>query len=147
MENSIAKAYAEVDKILSFMEQKYVDKIPSKLIELFKNEKSQDYDPDIQPNVPLTAQKLQNKTLALLAMLHLNYWCESESKKHELLKLYANNDKKVEETLREKNNLFKNIEMTKPQQEIEQSTVLIEYKESNFFKKILNKIMNFLRRK
>lgn len=35
MENSLSKAYAEVLLILSYMEQKYVNMIPKKLLELF----------------------------------------------------------------------------------------------------------------
>ena len=34
MENNLYKAYAEVDEILSFMEEKYVEKIPYKIIKL-----------------------------------------------------------------------------------------------------------------
>ena len=38
MENNIYKAYAEVDMILSFMEVKYVKKIPKRMRELFGND-------------------------------------------------------------------------------------------------------------
>ena len=111
MENELLKAYAEVDKVLSFMENKYVEKIPSKMREMFKNEKLEGYNPVINPKVPLDEQDLQRKTLSILAMLNLNYWCESEKEKQELISLYAENDRKREEELREKynpDNLFKN---------------------------------------
>lgn len=143
--NEFAIAYAEVYKILSLMEQKYIDKIPKKLIALFEREKLKGYDPNIQPSIPLTEQNLQKKTLALLAMLNLHYWCENESEKQELLKIYADNDKRREEELREKyniDNLFKKKEMEK-----EENTALIEYKEKSFFKKVINKIMSFFRKK
>ena len=39
MEDSLSKAYAEVLLILSYMEQKYIDMIPKKLLELFNEEK------------------------------------------------------------------------------------------------------------
>ena len=51
MENNLLKAYAEVDKILSFMEVKYVEKVPKKMREMFKNEKLQDYEPNIDKNI------------------------------------------------------------------------------------------------
>lgn len=148
MENSIARAYAEVDTILSLMEKKNIDKIPKKLIELFKSEKMENYSPNIQPYIPLTEQNLQSKTLALLAMLNLHYWCESETEKQELIKLYADNDKKREEELRNKynpDNLFKNKKIETIEKE--ENTELIEYKEENFFKKVLNKIMSLFRKK
>ena len=106
----ITKAYAEVDTILDYMEQKYIDKIPRKLRNILREEKSKEYVPNINPSIPLAEQNLQKKTLALLAVLNLNYWCESEEKKQELRTLYAENDRKREAELREKynpDNIFK----------------------------------------
>ena len=112
MENDLYKAYAEVDEILSFMEDVYIDKIPKKLRELFKNERLEDYKPNIDPKIPLDEQKLQKKTFSILAMLNLNYWCEDKKEKQDLIAIYAENDRKKEE-LREKynpDNLFKKKE-------------------------------------
>lgn len=149
MENSLSKAYAEVLLILSYMEQKYADMIPKKLLELFNEEKDQNYQPDINPKISLAEQNLQRKTLALLAMLNLNYWCKDENEKKELLKMYAENDKKIEAEMRERynpDNLFKKKEKEEQNDEIkEESTEIIEYKEQNIFKKILNKIMKFFK--
>lgn len=149
MENNILKAYAEVDKILSFMEDKYVEKIPKKLRDLFKNEKMKEYDPKIDKNIPLDQQNLQRKTLSLLAMLNINYWC-NEEEKQELLKIYSENDKKKEEELRKKynpDNLFKKKEqINEINVQKEENTQLIEYKELNIFKRILNKIMRFFKK-
>ena len=148
--NELSIAYAEVYEILSFMEQKYVDMIPLKLLELFKEEKEKEYKPNINPTIPLDEQNLQKKTLPILAMLNLNYWCEDENEKKELIALYAENDKRKEEELREKynpDNLFKKKEQIVEGNEIKQeNTQLIEYKEQNIFKKILNKIMNFFKK-
>ena len=148
--NELSIAYAEVYEILSFMEQKYVDRIPLKLLELFKEEKEKEYKPNINPTIPLDEQNLQKKTLSILAMLNLNYWCEDENEKKELIALYAENDKIKEEELREKynpDNLFRKKEQIVEDNEIKQeNTQLIEYKEQNIFKKILNKIMNFFKK-
>ena len=149
MENSLSKAYAEVLLILSYMEQKYADMIPKKLLELFNEEKDQNYQPDINPKISLAEQNLQRKTLALLAMLNLNYWCKDENEKKELLKMYAENDKKIEAEMRERynpDNLFKTRKKVEQNDEAkEESTEIIEYKEQNIFKKILNKIMKFFK--
>ena len=150
MENNLTKAYAEVLLILSYMEQKYADMIPKKLLELFNEEKDKNYQPNINPNISLAEQNLQRKTLALLAMLNLNYWCKDESEKQEMLKMYAENDNKIEAELRERynpENLFKKKEKVEQNDEIkEESTEIIEYKEQNIFKKIINKIMNFFKK-
>ena len=150
MENSLSKAYAEVLLILSYMEQKYADMIPKKLLELFNEEKDQNYQPDINPKISLAEQNLQRKTLALLAMLNLNYWCKDENEKKEMLKMYAENDKKIEAEMRERynpDNLFKTRKKVEQNDEAkEESTEIIEYKEQNIFKKILNKIMKFFKK-
>ena len=151
MENELYKAYSEVDKILSYMEDKYVEKIPIKLRELFKNDKLKDYEPFINPKIPLDEQNLQRKTFSILAMLNLNYWCESEEEKQELIKIYSENDKKREEELREKynpDNIFKKKEIIQEENnEIKDNKSLIEYREENFFKKIIHRIMGFFKRK
>ena len=148
MGNDVTKAYTEVEIILGYMEQKYIDKVPEKLKNLFKEEKDKDYQLNINLGIPLAEQNLQKRTLALLAMLNLNYWCESEEHKQELIALYAENDKIKEAELREKynpDNLFKNRE-----QQVEQKaeeTSLVEYKEQNFLQKILSMITKFLKNK
>ena len=144
MENNLLKAYAEVDKILSFMEIKYVEKVPKKMREMFKNEKLQGYEPKIDKNLPLDQQNLQRKTLAILTLLNLNYWCENQEEKQELIKAYSENDRKREKEIREKynpDNIFKkNNDVKKIEKVTEDVTSLIEYKEESFIKKILNKI-------
>ncbi|MDO5555592.1 MAG: hypothetical protein Q4G09_02760 [Clostridia bacterium] len=149
MENNLFKAYAEVDKILSLMESKYVEKIPKRMRELFKNEKLNGYEPTINAKIPLDEQNLQRKTLSILAMLNINYWCEDENEKKELIALYAENDKKREEELRKKynpDNLFMKREQIIENNEVKQEkTQLIEYKEQNIFKRIINRIMKFFK--
>ena len=150
MENNLLKAYAEVDKILSFMEVKYVEKVPKKMREMYKNEKLQGYEPNIDKNIPLAEQQLERKTLAILAMLNLNYWCENQEEKQELLRAYSDNDKKREEELREKynpDNIFKNKNKEQDaEQETDKITSVVEYKEKNFIKKLLDKIKRLFRR-
>ena len=150
MENDILKAYAEVDKILSYMEIKYVEKIHKKMKELFKSEKLQGYEPKIDKDLPLDQQNLQRKTLAILTLLNLNYWCESQEEKQELIKAYSENDKKREKEMREKynpDNIFKKNNAAKEMEKVtEDVTLLVEYKEESFIKKLLNKIKRLFKR-
>ncbi len=150
MENELLKAYAEVDVILSLMENTYVEKIPKSMIELFKKEKLQGYKPNINPKIPLDEQNLQKKTYAILAMLNLNYWCENEKEKQKLLALYSENDKKREAELRKKynpDNLFnvKELHEVKLEDEIQNNTSLIKYEEKSLIKRIINRIMSFFK--
>lgn len=150
MENNLLKAYAEVDKILSFMEFKYVEKVPKKMREMFKNEKLQNYEPNIDKNIPLEEQKLERKTLAILAMLNLNYWCENEVEKQELIRAYSNNDKKRNEEIRERynpDNIFKNKNKEREVEQIaEEITAIVKYKKENFIQKLLNKIKRLFKK-
>ena len=64
--------------------------------------------------------------------------------------MYSENDKKIEAEMRERynpDNLFKKKEKEEQNNEVKQeNTELIEYKEQNIFKKILNKIMKFFKK-
>ena len=146
MENDLFKAYAEVDEILALMENKYIEKIPRKMREMFKDERTLEYKPEIKVDIPLDKQNLQRKTFAILAMLNLNYWCEDEEEKRKLLQVYTENDKIREEELRKKynpDNIFKNKQI---QVQKEENTSLIEIREENFIKRIIRKIMKFFKR-
>lgn len=146
----IKMAYCEIDIILGQMEEEYVNKVPDELRKLFKEQKRKNYMPEIQVDVPLAEQNLMRKTIAILAMLNLNYWCEDEKEKQDLIQMYAENDRKRENELREKynpDNLFKkkDIEVGETTENTE-SKELIKYKEENFFKRILKKIFSIFKK-
>lgn len=146
----IKMAYCEVDIILGQMEEEYVNKVPTELRKLFKEQKRMNYSPKIKSDVPLADQNLMRKTIAILAMLNLNYWCEDEKEKQDLIQMYAENDRKKEEELREKynpDNLFKkkDIEVEENTENTE-SMELIECKKENFFKMILRKIVSLFKK-
>lgn len=146
----IKMAYCEVDIILGQMEEEYVNKVPTELRKLFKEQKRMDYSPKIKSDVPLADQNLMRKTIAILAMLNLNYWCEDEKEKQDLINMYSENDKKREAELREKynpDNLFKkkDIEVEENTENTE-SMELIECKKENFFKMILRKIVSLFKK-
>lgn len=144
MKNEQGESYVEVLTILGYMETEYQEKIPKKLIDFFERNSAKDYKFDIDLEIPLKEQKLKAKTLSLLAMLNLNYWCKSNEEKQELIKRYSENEKKYQEELRKRynpDNIFKkqqeknNIEENVIQNEVS----LIEYKES-IFRRLINKI-------
>ena len=66
-----------------------------------------------------------------------------------MLKIYSENDKKIKAEMREiynLDNIFKKKEKGEQNNAVKQeNTELIEYKEQNIFKKILNKIMKFFK--
>lgn len=148
--SELSNVYSEVYAVLSLMELQYIDKIPNQLIELVKSEKNEKYAPNIIIDKPLDEQGLQRKTLAFLAMLNLNYWCENEKEKQELLEMYSENDRIAETELQEIYNP-ENIFHKKKQEKInsdekQENKQMIESEEKSILKKILKKIMNFFKK-
>ena len=140
-------AYAEVDEILKLLEDTYIEKIPEKIRNFFKEERDKDYKPQINMEKPLIEQNLKRETIILLTILNLNYWCEDEEKQ-ELLNELAKNEKEKRE-IEEKynpNNLFKNKINNDIDNSNEESLQMVEYKEQNWIKKLLNKIKNFFKK-
>ncbi len=148
MNNEQMESYTEVLTVLNYMETEYKEKIPKKLIDFFERNSAKGYKFNIDLSTPLKEQKLKAKTLSLLAMLNLNYWCENEEEKQELIKHYSENENKYQEELREKYNpddfLKKSNQENKMEGNIIKNEVtLVEYKES-ILKKIINKVKNIL---
>ena len=138
-------AYAEVDTILSLMDEKYVNKIPNKLREMFKEKRHHDYKPNIDSRKSLNEQNLKRETLVILAILCLNYWCESENEKKKLIKEYSENEKKSETEIREKynpDNIFNKNALNKKRIEKQEEVQMIEYK-NGFFLKLWRKLKSF----
>ena len=130
-------AYAEVNTILNHMDKKYVIKIPQKLREFFL-ENSLDNNVVFNPRIPLEEQELQKETFSILAMLNLNYWCESEEHKQELINTYKEQDIIKEEKSRElynPDNIFKNKREARGG---ENTNLPVEIKKETFFKKLIN---------
>ena len=138
--------YAELSEILKMMEPKEVNKIPKKLLEVIEKEKSNTYIPNYSSKIELNSQNIKKETLAMLALLYINYWCEDENEKKEYLKLIEENEQKYRQQIREKTDI-KYITRT---QKIEKNTVpeqeLAVVKNKSFIKNVIEKIKSFLKK-
>lgn len=145
-------AYSEVYEILNLLEVEYMEKVPEKVRNFFEEERLKEYKPEIKVDTPLTEQNLQRETIVLLAILNLNYWCDSEDEKQEFLNELAKNEKEKKD-LEEKynpDNLFKNKKydnIEDVENRNKENVSLVEYKKQNLFKRILEKITGFFKRK
>ena len=147
------QAYSEVDEFLGLVTEEEKNQIPKKLRDFFREEKDIDYHKNIDPNIPIKEQNLKEETLAIIALLMIQYWYKDESKKQKLLKVLDENERKYQEELREKynpDNIFKNKndnntfdEAVPENEEISVEMQIVEYKEP-IFKRIVNKILEFL---
>ena len=146
MENSLRKSYSEVYEILNLMDSTYFDKIQDKVKDLINNERDKEFKTNIAIDIPLEKQGLQRDTLTLLTILYLNYWCESEQEKKELIELFNNVDK-INAEKYSYENLFNNNKKSNIQENLTENNIaMVEYKES-IIKRILNKIRKLFSRK
>lgn len=144
------EAYVEVVEILKHMDKKYVAKIPIDLREFFERNASKEYEFHIDLSVPLEQQELKEITISILAMLNINYWCETEEHRQELLRKYHQNEIKYQEELRKKyntDNLFKKERKVISSHRQENTDVFPQqYKETKWYHRIYNVMQRFIER-
>ena len=142
------QAYSEIDEFLGLLSEEQRNEIPRKLRDFFKEEKDIEYKKNINKDIPIKDQNLKEETLAIIALLNLQYWCKDEEEKKRLQAIYAQNEKEYQDMLYEKynpNDIFKKKEENAIENNIkqEENMQMIEYKEP-VFKKIINGILRFL---
>ena len=105
------RLYSEVYAVLSALGGDFVTQIPIDVITLISNERDLNYNPIIDESKGLHEQELGKETIAFIAMLKLNYWCESDEEKQELLDLLDTNEEKLKALLRSITNTRKLLAM------------------------------------
>ena len=142
-----AEASAEINEILKYLPEEYINKIPSKLRDFFEKVEDKEYIANIDPYKTLDKQDLKPKTQTLLTILYREYWCNDEEKA-KLDKVLIENDKKYEEELREKynpDNIFKKNVKTEEIEAVEE-TALIKYENKAWYQKAFDFIENIFRK-
>ena len=146
MEIQRKEMYSEVYSVLNLLGEKYIKKLPISLINMIKDERKKEYNPKYDLKANLAEQNIRRESLSMIALLHLNYWCESEEEKDSLKELFKNNEEIHQAEIREKynpDNLFKN--RTKKEsnliEEEKEQTMLVPVKE-NFFTRFIKKLKN-----
>lgn len=140
------QSYSEVNGIINLLDKREREKIPVKLREYFEKEKDIKYTKEIDASIPLKEQGLKRETIAIMAMLNLNYICDDENEKRILKEKYEKNEAIYQKELSEKyniDNIFKNVnvEAIEEIEKNEEEQALIVKKES-----FINKFLNFIKR-
>ena len=151
MEN-LANIYSELYSYLNILGNDFISKIPVNIYKQICESKNSEYNPiynDIDDFEDVN--KMSTKTRLLVFYLHFKYWCDSEEEKKQLKGILKENEEKYQNKLREQfnpDNIFKNKEKatTQENEKINQNVAMVEYKES-FFKRIINNIKKFIRKK
>ena len=98
-------AMAETLHYLKGTSQDDINKIPDNFITFLKNNASQNYECKFDYTRPLKELNLKNETRGLIAMICLNYWCETEEQKNSFIEHLNKNEKKYQEELRKEYNI------------------------------------------
>lgn len=146
--------YSEVYGILKALGNKYIDKLPKTVLKVITECKEENYNTEYSMSIPLKEQDINRKSLAMIALFHYNYWCETEEERKKIKNMLETNEEKHQKEMQEKysNDKIFNKATTKIEEETisekvdrfvevsNQSTAnIVEYKQS-FFNKIIDKI-------
>ena len=139
--------YSEVYQVLNMLGNEYIDKLPISLINMLREKREVNYNPEYTDEIPLNEQNIKKETMAIIVLLYLNYWCEDENEKSEVKHILKNNEEKYQLELRKKYNpdsIFKNYNKESKQvnNKIIDETAIIPYKKS-LFMKIINRLRSF----
>ena len=143
-------AYAEIISFINLLPQDKQEKIPKNLIEYFKKEMDKESKRELTTDISLENQNLKNATWDLIAILYLKYLCEDEEEKKELEQIYAENERKYREEIKEKYNpekILENRGKKNTEQQDEVKNLPIEVKKENFIQKIIKFINKLFHKK
>ncbi len=86
-------AYAELETILKWLGQSYMDRVPAKILKIIKQEKKFGYFPKIDFTKPIEEQ-IRQETKNYFAYLALNYFIENEEEKRQVKEAIQANAKR-----------------------------------------------------
>lgn len=143
--NRYANAFTEVYEILKYLDKEEYNKISFDLIETIQNNRNTNYLYTVKPEKKLKEQKMLPETKAILFNIFRDYLA-TEEQKQKIKKWQLEDLRKLEEDKKKNYNVDvffnKNIHNTTISKS---GNELIEVKETSLWKKIINKIKNFLK--
>ena len=100
-DDNYAKAYAEVLHLLKGFDKKDVEKIPTDLIEYFRNNAKKEYKCDFDYTKKIDDLNLRDETYGIISMICYKYWCDTEEEKEEYLEKIKENENVYKEYMRD----------------------------------------------
>ncbi len=148
LEEKYRIAMAETLHYLKGISQDDVDKIPKKLMQFLKDNASQDYKCEFDYTKPLNELNLTDEAKGLIAMICLNYWCETDEQKIKFRNHLNANEQVYQEELRKKYNvddIFKKKDissnMEAEPENINKLSIKVKYE--NIFKRLFDCVLKF----
>lgn len=131
MKNEFKIAFAEINELLKYFPQKYIDRIPKKLRDFLKENEYVGHKIEIDLTKKLEEQNLSSETKTLLTLIYRDYWA-TETRKRELDKIFLENDENYEKELKLKFDPDKIFEKNNEKDK----DILVEYAKKNNKNKI-----------
>ena len=121
-----SEVYVDISIIIKMMPEEMRNKLSKKFIEFIENNKSTNYNSNINPEIPLKEQELRQETKEMLGIIYRDYLCSKEERAR---------------LIREEKIELEHIEKEKP--DLKECNV-IKYREP-FIKRMLNKLKSIFR--
>ncbi len=147
MEDKYPKALKEVYVILENSEEEIKQKVPDNFLNFIMKNMEEEYNPSINFNNESWEEDIMEETQQILAIIYRDYLVNKEERE-ELLKQEAEEEKRIEQELREKynpDNIFKKSNANKEEKDKEISLIIKE--DCVWYKKIIKKILSFFKGK
>lgn len=145
-----SKACKEVLQYLKGIRKEDIEKIPDKVIKFLEENADKKYECNFDYTKSLSELEVLNETKTLILIICLNYWCDSDEEKKELLKILNENGKNYQKLLRDKYNPDKIFSENDEDKNLKKNK-LMQIKKDNvfrrFFEKIKEKITSVLKGK
>lgn len=141
-----ANAYKEVLEILKYTKKEDVNKIPKYKIIWYQTFMNPEHNFKVEKDKGIEEQKISKEAKAILANLFIDFWASDYQKE----RIKAKDKYDLEQIEKEKSEKYNPDSLFKNKQNCESNTTetvsMIEYKENNIFKKIINKIKSFFKK-
>ena len=147
-----ANAFTEVYKILECLDEEEYEKIPKSFVNVIETYRNKEYIYEVNEEQDLMKQEMLPETKAILFNMYRDYFAQNEEKA-KIKNFQQSALKKIEKQKQEKyninvfdikeNEIIENNKNSEKSQNLE-NTSLIKIKKQSFFRKILNKIKEFL---
>lgn len=141
MENKSNQIYIEVYSILQLLGEEYINKLPKSLYSMIESNVIKNSPIKYNSLVEINENNVLKDSIDMIALFHLNYWCESQEEIKELNLLFKNNYIQNEAEKRERynpNEIFKNKEI---------QTSIMVVTEKKWYEKIFELIKNIFKKK
>lgn len=146
-------AICETLHYLKGINQEDINKIPNKFMLFLKENASSNYSCNFDYNKPLKELNLTKEAKGIIAMICLNYWCETEEQKIKFINHLKINEQAYQEELQKKYNIddiFRKREISNNDETASESIINklpVEVKNENIFKKLLNCLKKIFNKK